>query len=155
MKKTKFTYRLMIGSTLLLTPLVSFAALAGLKDLLIGIKDLVNLAFPVLIGLAVLFFFWGLINFIRKDSADSKTREDGKQKMLWGIISLFVMVAIFGILQWIGSAIGIQPNLSGGLVPTGSGNVNWEGVTSPTFGGTNTSSGSTGSGVTFPSSINF
>ena len=93
----------------LLVPLVSFAALEGLTSLMQGALDVLNNALSVLIALSLAFFLWGLAQFVLHAGED-KARDEGKKRMLWGIIALFVMFAIFGILNWIGQAIGIDPN---------------------------------------------
>ena len=49
------------------------------------------------VALALLFFFWGLAQFILK-SGDAASHEEGKNKMVWGVIALFVMVSIWGIV---------------------------------------------------------
>jgi TM2 domain-containing membrane protein YozV len=111
MKKNKLLYTLLSFS--LFTPLISFAALGGIKDLFTSLKDIINLAFPVVAGLAVIFFFWGVGQFVLKDAGNDKTRDEGKQKMLWGVIALFVMFAIFGILRWISNTIDIPISTTG------------------------------------------
>ena|SRR3989344_4536403 len=95
-------------------PVVSFAALNGVKGLITDIGSIINSLIPVLFGLALIFFFWGLAQFILH-SGEEKTREEGKQKMLWGIIALFVFISIMGILRFIGSTLDI---------PLGNGNNN-------------------------------
>lgn len=105
MKKTHIIYIFAV----LLLPSVSFAALNGLTGLLTAAKGLVNLIIPVLFGLSLIYFFWGLGQFILHDAGNDKTREDGKKKILWGIVALFVFISIFGIINWIGDTIGITP----------------------------------------------
>ncbi len=56
-----------------------------------------NLVIPIVIGLGLVYFFWGLANFIA-NSGDEKGREEGKSKMIWGTLALFVMVSIWGII---------------------------------------------------------
>jgi hypothetical protein len=114
MKRKNILY--IFTSVSLLTPIISFAALDGLESLLKSMANLINLTFPVLIGLSTIFFFWGVAQFILHEAGNDKTREDGKKKMLWGIIALFVMVSIFGILNWIGDAVGIDVGGSSNLI---------------------------------------
>ena len=92
-------------------PVISFAALDGLKTLLTGFKDIINLLIPVVIGLAVIFFLWGTGQFILH-AGDQKLRDEGKKKMLWGVIALFVMISIVGILTLISNTLGIPANQS-------------------------------------------
>ena len=65
-----------------------------------------NLLLPVLITLAVLFFFWGLALFVFS-SGDESARDRGKSIMIWGVIALFIIVSIWGIIAFIGQIFGI------------------------------------------------
>ena len=112
MKKNTITYALIIFSVV--TPIISFAALDGVRALLISFGGLLRIILGVLMGLALVFFFWGVAQFILH-AGEATTREDGKKKMLWGIIALFIMLSILGILRFISATIGI---------PLDSGNTN-------------------------------
>lgn len=113
-----------IGASVYLLPVLAFAAnnnsgpeLDNLTTLLESIGKLVNLATPIVIGLALLAFFWGLVKFIFAASDDDK--KSGKSFMIGGIIALFVMIAIVGIIKFIASAFGVEGDLGGTLpVPT-------------------------------------
>jgi hypothetical protein len=66
-----------------------------------------------MMALAVLAFFWGLVKYIASAS-DEAAKESGKNLMIWGMIALFVMVALWGILGWVQSNLG----LSGTVITT-------------------------------------
>jgi hypothetical protein len=87
-------------------PVVSFAALNGLKGLLGDFGQILGLAQPLIFGIAFLYFFWGVAQFIL-NAGEQKARDEGKKKMLWGIVALFVMISIVGILHTVGYLIGI------------------------------------------------
>ncbi len=55
-------------------------------------------------ALSVIYFFWGTGQFILH-AGDQKYREDGKVKMIWGIVALAVYVSIYGILNLVGALI--------------------------------------------------
>ncbi len=92
----------------------------------LGIVDtLIRSLFPVALGLALLFFFWGLAKFIL-NSGDEKARDTGKNVMLWGIVTLFVLVSIWGIITFFSDSFGISrggscppPSINGGSVSSG------------------------------------
>lgn len=113
----KYTNTAVLLSSLL--PLISFAApLGGVKSLIDAIGGIINdSVIPLMFGLALVYFFWGLVQFISK-AGEEKEREAGKQKMLWGIIALFVFISITGILAFIGQTLDIAP---GGPVGGGAG----------------------------------
>lgn len=47
---------------------------------------------------AVLAFFWGLVRYIYY-AGDVKGRKKGRDTIVWGLIGLFVVVALAGILE--------------------------------------------------------
>ena len=97
-----------IIAALALTPAFAFAQdLSNVNQLVSAIGDLVNLALPIVVGIALLAFFWGLVKFIFAQG-NEESKADAKKIMLWGLIALFVMVAVWGIVRFIGTALGIN-----------------------------------------------
>ena len=66
---------------------------------------IVNPIIGLLFGLALLYFVYGVAVFIVNGDNDVKRRE-GASHMLWGVIGLFVMVSVFGIMKVICTTIG-------------------------------------------------
>lgn len=60
---------------------------------------------PILVGLAVVLFFWGLVKYLWSITGDTKEHEEGRQIMVWGVIAIFVMVSIWGIVAMLQRAI--------------------------------------------------
>ncbi len=77
---------------------------------------------PVLLSLAVLVFFWGIVKFI-SNAGDEKVIEEGKQLMLWGMISIFVMIALWGIIGWLQAQFGLDVGGSLGNMSEQSGTI--------------------------------
>lgn len=80
------------------------------------ILPLINVTLPVVLALALLVFFKGLAAFIAK-SGDAKSHAEGKSLMIWGLIALFVMVSVFGILQFFFNDLGFKNPHSSGILP--------------------------------------
>ncbi len=83
-------------------PFVSFAedeSSIGLKEFIeVKVIGLVQGAIiPLIYILAFVAFIWGMFNYIMY-AGDEKKRESGKQFILWGLIGLFVMTAVLGIV---------------------------------------------------------
>lgn len=100
-----------------------FASAQGLGNIetLVGsIGRIVNLLIPIVFALAMLFFFWGLAMYIFGKEHD---KEQAKKTMVWGIIALFVMAAVWGLVSFISSAVGVDTEGPGftpsSLVPRG------------------------------------
>src|SRR3990167_5698730 len=97
-----------IFATLALAPAFAFAQTLGNIEILVkSIGNLVGLALPIVVAIALLAFFWGLVKYIFAQG-NEESKADAKKIMLWGIIALFVMVAVWGLVQFIGNALGIQ-----------------------------------------------
>ena len=89
-------------------PALAFAQqLSGIEDLVKSIGRLVELALPIVVGIALLAFFWGLVKFIFA-AGDETAKDKGKRIMLWGLIALFVMVAVWGLVKFIANALEID-----------------------------------------------
>ncbi|MEX0935108.1 MAG: pilin [Candidatus Paceibacterota bacterium] len=71
----------------------------NLTDLVFIVFDLIELAVPLIFALAILFFLWGVFNFIFINQNNPEKREEGKKFMIWGIMSIFVMVSLWGIVN--------------------------------------------------------
>ncbi|MDO8590304.1 MAG: hypothetical protein Q7R69_03495 [bacterium] len=96
--------------TLALVPAFAFAqTLGNITILFNSIKGLVALALPIVVGLALLAFFWGLVKFIFAQG-DEASKTEAKKIMLWGLIALFVMVSVWGLVRFIGTNLGITDN---------------------------------------------
>lgn len=64
-------------------------------------NGLLNVVFPIIVALlsalAVLFFVWGVVVFIAQTD-NEQARAEGKQRMIWGIVALFVLVSVWGLV---------------------------------------------------------
>jgi len=110
-----------IFATIISVPVPVFAAVCpdggaprNFSELICLFVDLISTAIPVVAGIAVLVFFWGLAKFVLKAGSEND-REEGKQIMFWGIIALFVLVSLSGIVVFIHGEIF---NYSPGVLPT-------------------------------------
>jgi len=97
----------------------AFAELTGIQGLIRAVGSLINPLIAIAVGVALLVFFWGLAKFIFRVGGDEKAVENGKRLMIWGVVALFVMIAVWGIIGFIGDALGIdvRQNNSGGTTP--------------------------------------
>lgn len=72
---------------------------SNFSELVKIITELIGLLVVIIFVLTMLAFFWGLIkNFILK-GAEPENLRAGKNVLLWGIIALVVMTALWGVLK--------------------------------------------------------
>ncbi len=96
----------------LAAPVFAFAqSLGAIRVLADSVGTLVSTLIPVVMGMAVLVFFWGLVKYIA-NASDEAAKESGKTLMIWGMIALFVMVALWGILGWFQTNLGLSGSIS-------------------------------------------
>ena len=60
----------------------------------------------LLFVVALIVFLWGLVEFISKAGSE-EGRETGKRNMVWGVVGMFIMVAVYGIIKLILATFGI------------------------------------------------
>lgn len=103
-------------------PSVSFAQVtgcdtpAGIQRLFCLVNGIINGIIPILIGLAVLLFLYGIVRYIM-DGKNPEGRSDASKFMVWGIVAIFVMVSVWGLVGLLTTTIfgsGATPT-----VPTG------------------------------------
>ena len=61
------------------------------------LKSMIDPLVPILFGLAILIFAWGLFKYLRAGIGD-KEIEGAKSLMFWGVIIVFVMVSVWGLV---------------------------------------------------------
>jgi hypothetical protein len=87
-------------------PGIAFAQGTGdLTSFVEVMGNIVNLLVPLTSTLAVVFFFYGLAKYIL-NSGDEEKRKEGKSIMIWGILAMFVLVTIWGIIGFMQNTIG-------------------------------------------------
>lgn len=83
--------------------------LRPIQQFLNALVGLVNTAIPLLIAVALAVFFWGLIRYVWR-SGGGEGAKAGRDLMIWGLIALFVMVSVWGIIRLAQGAFGISGN---------------------------------------------
>lgn len=76
----------------------------------LGICILMKSIVPLLFALATVGFIWGIIQYFINPENEEK-RSQGKSYMLWGLIGLFVMVSIWGLVAVFSNTVGINNKL--------------------------------------------
>ncbi len=119
MKKVLRTVRAsIVGAAALALPLAAFAQGTSqnttVTTIVLTIKNLMDLGIPILLVLALLYFFYGLAEYIFK-AKDTEARTEGRERMIQGIIALFVMVSVWGLVRVIGNTFGVGQDSIGNV----------------------------------------
>lgn len=82
-----------------------------------GLRGLINLfttiglrIIPFLGAVAFLVFVWGVARYI-KSAGNEKEIKDSKNLLIWGVVGLFILVTIWGIITFLRSEFGFVGGL--------------------------------------------
>lgn len=95
--------------TLLAVPVLTYGAEFNADypiSVIDGLSEVVYWAVPLAIAIGLLLFIWGLVLFLTK-SGDETALEEGKRRMVWGIVTLFVIVSVWGLVALVGQITGV------------------------------------------------
>ncbi len=81
----------------LCTPVLVLAQSENISKFFEKILSILSLVFPVLVALATVGFLWGVVVYIRS-AADEKARTEGRQRITWGLIALFMILSVWGLV---------------------------------------------------------
>ena len=107
--------KILSSLTLSLLPAVAFAQggqtrpinLQNIRGAIFQVGELIGILLPIVVALALLFFFWGLAKFILA-SGDEDAKDQGKRIMIWGVVALFVMASVWGLVAFFGNLTGVD-----------------------------------------------
>ena len=75
------------------------AAASTIKGIFEKLTTIVRATIPAMMVLATVLFLWGVITYLyNADNEDARTQ--GRIFMIYGIVGLFVMVAVWGLV-WV------------------------------------------------------
>lgn len=82
-----------------LFPLLAFAQ-NDATELVGTISTIVSSLVPIVSLIVVIVFFWGLAKYLLS-AGDAEAAREGKSIMIYGVIAIFVMISIYGIVGFI------------------------------------------------------
>lgn len=71
------------------------------------LDQIVNPVIVFIFALALVYFLYGLVVFIA-NADNEEARSTGRQHMLWGVVGLFIMVSVYGILKIVIGTVGAK-----------------------------------------------
>lgn len=95
-----------IISLLAFSPFTTFAqsgevfmenAPTGLAAIIYQLQVILNTIIPVLISLGVVYFIWGVIQYVIAGGEEAKTK--GRDQIIYGIIGLAVIIGMWGLVN--------------------------------------------------------
>jgi|SRR3989344_2121440 len=84
----------------------SGGAITTVQGVLCKIAEIFGAVIPVLIALGVIYFIWGVITYVI--ASDEEAKKAGRDRMIYGIIGLAVIVAVWGLVKILTNTFGLS-----------------------------------------------
>ena len=72
------------------------------------INLIINPLIVVVFAAGFFMFVFGLVQFLFALNKGQSENEEGKQHMLWGVVGMFVMASVYGILTLLNNTFGLD-----------------------------------------------
>lgn len=95
-----------VGGSLIPFVVIAQDVFGDVEENLGAFGDLVDLAIPIMFTLVILFFFWNVFWYVKDPDGEEKAAR--KTRILWGLLGLFVIASIWGIVSIIQNALGVD-----------------------------------------------
>lgn len=82
------------------------ASITNLQSIVDFIKNLLNTLLPLIIAAAVVYFVYGVAMYVMSGDDDAKAA--AKSKIIYGIVGLFVMISVWGLVNILVNTFGLQ-----------------------------------------------
>ena len=97
------------------SPVLLFAQDGGVgvraEELIETAQEIVNSLVPLFMTLALVYFIWGLIKYIRA-AGDPEAAKEGRSIMIWGVVALFVMASVWGLTSALQDIFGVGDGIA-------------------------------------------
>ncbi len=104
------------GAVLAGSPILVLAQTNAFSILAV-VRNILNILIPLLITAALVYFIWGVISYVIAKDADDK--EKARSVVTRGILGLFIVVSVWGLIGIIQSTFGVGSGgaLTGEQIP--------------------------------------
>jgi len=75
-----------------------------------GIIGVMNtIVVPIIFAFTFAAFVWGVVKYFFLHGGEEKSRAEGRQFILWGILGMAVLFSVWGFVNIVLSTLGITP----------------------------------------------
>lgn len=101
MKKILFSLGVLVASPFIVSAQTTVSNIGGLLNFFVS---LINTVIPFLVVLATLYVVYGVFQFITA-AGDEEGRKTGREKIIYGVIGLFIMVSVWGLVNLLNGSL--------------------------------------------------
>ena len=74
-------------------------------SILTQVLTVLNIVMPIVLGLGVIYFIWGVVQYVT--AKDEEKKKEGRGIMIMGIIGIFIIASIWGLVALIAGFTGV------------------------------------------------
>jgi phosphotransferase system glucose/maltose/N-acetylglucosamine-specific IIC component len=94
------------GTALRCSNVVTGTQVNNIQEFICKLNDILTAIIPFLIALGIVYFVWGVISYVIGN--DEEAKKKGRDRMIYGIIGLVVIIAVWGIVRWVTSTFDVD-----------------------------------------------
>ena len=87
-----------------------------IQAVLCTLGNILDTIIPILVVLGIVYFVWGVVTYVI--SSDEEAKKAGRDRMIFGIIGLVVIVAMWGLVGIVIKTFGLKDNSVDTSIPT-------------------------------------
>jgi len=90
-----------LGLALYFAPFIAFGYEKTFKGLVYAFVDILGMVVPVIFALSMIVFMWGIFKYIFLSGGDEKQIAESRNIIFYGVIGIFVMVSVWGLVNFV------------------------------------------------------
>ena len=71
-------------------------------------RVIINPLIIFIFALALLMFLYGMVRFLANRDMGNADAMNGRRHMVWGIVGMFIMISVLGIMKFISNTLGVK-----------------------------------------------
>jgi len=96
-------------------PVTSVGNVYDANSLFIKVNSILNAIIPILISVAVVYLIFAVVRYVIAGNEDEK--KAGKMMIVWGVVGLFVILSIWGLVNILVRTFGLQNTVDRNQIP--------------------------------------
>ncbi len=113
MKKFSYIAASTVAAVLPFSAYGAATPINNVDDIFTFIQHILNIVLPLIIALAVVYFVWGMFQLFL--ASDEEKKEKAKNTVIYGVIAIFVMVSVWGLVNILVGTFGLKNTAPSGI----------------------------------------
>lgn len=90
--------------------------ISSIQGFICKLNEILSAILPFLLALGIVYFVWGVVTYVI--ASDEEAKKTGRNRMIYGIIGLVVIVGVWGLVKLVTNSFGLNNNTTTIQYPT-------------------------------------